>query len=121
MEVTSRPPFCAAPFSDRAARANVVTPLYALIIIASGMEAQDREGKKFSKFNDESKKEIYSGEKGSAAAAGLNNFRTLEDASDAGKTLCACWLPVESCSYAILIASLILHSSTTSCLCRAFF
>ena len=77
--------------------------------------------KEYSKLNDASKLEIYVGEKGSAAAAGLNNFRTFQDASDAGKTLCACWLPVESCSYDVLIASLILHSSTTSCLCRAFF
>ena len=67
------------------------------------MEAQDRERKKYSKLNDESKKEIYSGEKGSAAAAGLNSFRTFKDASDAGKTLCACWLPVESCSYDVLL------------------
>ena len=57
-EVTSLPPVCAAPLSERAERANVVTPLYALIIIASGMEAQDRERKKYSKLNEQDKKEI---------------------------------------------------------------
>ena len=35
MEVTSLPPVCAAPFSERAARANFVTPFYALIIMAA--------------------------------------------------------------------------------------
>ena len=67
------------------------------------MEAQDREQKKYIKLDDESKVEIYVGEKGSAAAAGLNNFRTFQDASEAGKTLCACCLPVESCSYDVLL------------------
>ena len=45
MEVTSLHPAFAAPFSERAELANCVTPFSALIIIASGVEAQNREGK----------------------------------------------------------------------------
>ena len=121
-EVTSLPPVCAAPLSERAERANVVTPFYALIIMAAWSIACAYFPLVLLQLFAGSKVYDYVDEDGST-------YNTNDLKADGGTLSLKVWSDIMCLLVAsgilflrrFVLASLILHYFTTSCLCRASF